>query len=198
MTNLKSIVSEIKSCMPPETLFSQKDAELFIKNKELLISVGEDLVKGFYSVVLSHEKTKSIFHKDEIAMRAEDLQKWWIASMTGTFGDEYWIWQAYVGVIHVKRGVKNAMMMSMWGWISDFLTENLNKKTDTENAFAIIKAFSRFSATSQALTADTYLETYLTGILKATGFSKTLLNKMVENEINDLAASVSNCSGLNN
>lgn len=49
-----------------------------------------------------------------------------------------------------------------------------------------------------ALTADTYLETYLTGILKATGFSKTLLNKMVENEINDLAASVSNCGGLNN
>ena len=32
MTNLKSIVSEIKSCMPPETLFSHYSTCLYTRN----------------------------------------------------------------------------------------------------------------------------------------------------------------------
>ena len=71
-----------------------------------------------------------------------------------------------------------------------FLSKALFIKTTPENASSLLQAFSRLSATSQALTADTYLETYLTGILKATGFSKNLLDKMVENEINDLVDAV--------
>ena len=44
VNNLLEIVDDIKSGMPPETLFSSKDAALFIANKDLLISLGEDLV----------------------------------------------------------------------------------------------------------------------------------------------------------
>ena len=190
VNNLLEIVDDIKSGMPPETLFSSKDAALFIANKDLLISLGEDLVQGFYGIVLSHDKTKAIFKDDEIEMRAEDLKRWWVQSVAGKFDNEYWIWLAYVGVIHVRRGVKNAMMMSMWGWMFDFLSKALFIKTTPENASSLLQAFSRLSATSQALTADTYLETYLTGILTATGFSKNLLDKMVENEINDLVDAV--------
>ena len=40
VSNLLEIVDDIKSGMPPETLFSSKDAALFIANKDLLISLG--------------------------------------------------------------------------------------------------------------------------------------------------------------
>ena len=111
VNNLLEIVEDIKSGMPPETLFSSQDAALFLANKDLLISLGDDLVKGFYGIVLSHDKTKAIFKDDEIEMRAADLKHWWVQSVAGKFDNEYWIWQAYVGVIHVKRGVKNAMIV---------------------------------------------------------------------------------------
>ena len=71
VNNLLEIVQHIKSGMPPETLFSSKDAALFIANKDLLISLGEDLVQGFYGIVLSHDKTKAIFKAS-----ASDFGNW--------------------------------------------------------------------------------------------------------------------------
>ena len=58
VNNLLEIVEDIKSGMPPETLFSSQDAALFLVNKDLLISLGDDLVKGFYGIVLYMVKPK--------------------------------------------------------------------------------------------------------------------------------------------
>lgn len=186
--SLIKMVAEIKSVMPPQTLFSDKDAQVFKNNQDLLLSIGEKLIQGFYAVVGAHAPTKVIFDGDDMGKRASDLKVWWQRSVTGPFDDAYWVWQAFVGVIHVKRGVKNAMMMSMWGWIMDFVNKELADKTDPQNAYQILQSLGRLSATAQALAADSFLETYLSGILRATGFSKKLLDKMVENEINQLVA----------
>lgn len=185
-TDLAQLVKDITEVMPPQTVFSAADAQLFAANQDLLLSLGEGMIKGFYITVLAHAPTKAVFGDDDMAKRAHDLSGWWRRSVTGPFDEKYWVWQAFVGVIHVKRGVKNAMMMSMWGWILDYVTRELADKTEPENAYQIIQSLGRLSATAQALAADSFLETYLNGILRATGFSKNLLDKMVENEINDM------------
>jgi hypothetical protein len=44
------------------------------------------------------------------------LRDWWKRTIEGPVDEDYWAWQAYVGLIHVKRGWKGMREVSRVRW----------------------------------------------------------------------------------
>ncbi len=180
---LNILVTQITRNLPKETLFNDQDAATLQQHQAVLLQLGPDMVFHFYETIFKHDKTREIFAPNERPAREHDFTKWWQKSITGPFNQEYWAWQAFVGVIHVKREVDNSMMTSMWSWMLNYTSEQLHDKVDYVEFGQIMRALQRLSSTCLSLAEDTYIKTYLKGILKATGFKQALLDRMVKNEI---------------
>ncbi|GAB6944749.1 hypothetical protein JCM14467A_15310 [Vulcanisaeta sp. JCM 14467] len=123
--------------IPPPARFSDYDAQVLVKYRPLLESMTEDVVKGFYDVLFSHGPTAAVFQPGERPLRERTLRDWWVRTLRGPFDEDYWLWQAYVGIIHYRRGVTPPMFMGMWGWIIDNVIRKL--KVDPELVSALVK-----------------------------------------------------------
>ncbi len=183
MVALEKFTEEFISQMPPSTVFTAKDYDIIAANQELLLGLEENLVQGFYNTLFDHSKTASIFVEGERPDREETLRKWWQRTIKGPFDNSYWVWQTLVGLIHVKRKVKNTMMIAMWGWILTTLRNELTGKLPEGEIGKVMEAFERLAATVQALTAESYLEHYLMALQKSTGFELSLLDNLVATEV---------------
>lgn len=185
-TILADMTKKILEQMPPSTRFSDADYLVVAKHRQVLLSLEEAVVQGFYDTLFAHAPTKAIFHEGERPAREQTLRDWWRRTLKGPFDDEYWTWQTFVGLIHIKRGVKNPMMIAMWGWALTTLRQGLQNQLSHDDLKQLMASLERLAATTQALTAESYLENYLTALTKSTGFSPMLLDRFVENEVDEL------------
>lgn len=189
MTNnpkLIDIVDKIKLNIPPEVIFDESNAATLIEHKDLLLAKGPGMVDAFYATLMNYEKTKEIFKEGELPDRMRDFLAWWERSVQGPFDNSYWEWQAFVGVIHVQRGVTNAMMLSMWGWLQNYIEQAITDEVDSSVRLAICQSLRKLASTAQAYAADSFMETYVNGVMRATGFKRVLLDRMVHTEIDDI------------
>jgi hypothetical protein len=186
MSALREITTAILAQMPPANRFSPEDAQVILSHKALLASLEEKLVQGFYDTLFDHAPTRAIFVDGERPAREETLRRWWQRTIAGPFDDHYWEWQTLVGLIHVKRGVENPMMISMWGWTLTTLQNELEAALPPADLACLLKSFLRLAATAQALTAESYLKHYIKALAGATGFELGLLDRLVHNEVDDL------------
>ncbi len=187
MTTLVDIMNDVFQAMPESARFSENDAKKIQENSAVLLDLGDGLINGFYNTVFSHTATASVFEDNERPMREKSLTDWWKRTVNGPFNDEYWAWQTYVGLLHIKRGVSNPMMMSMWSWILDYLNKELAQAglSETETN-ALVMSFQRLSSTTSSLIGDSVFRFYLEALINATGFKSSLLERMVKNEIDQL------------
>lgn len=187
MSKLIEIMQSVLEDMPDSTRFSEEDAQVIDRNQDAIKALGGDLVKGFYDTLYAYPKTAAVFREGERPMREESLAKWWDRAISGPFDETYWAWQTYVGLLHIKRHVSNPMMISMWGWVLNFLAERLPQSEVPEaDQVALLEAFQRMAATTEALIGDSVFRFYLQGLLEATGFNDKLLDRMVQSEINSM------------
>ncbi|HSH01687.1 MAG TPA: protoglobin domain-containing protein [Anaerolineae bacterium] len=188
MGTLNELTNSILVQIPPAARFTPEDAQRIIDNQAALLTFEDAIVAGFYEALYSHGPTKAIFVEGERPDREETLRKWWRRTVSGPFDADYWGWQALVGLIHVKRKVKNVMMIGMWGWILTFLREAVTNEASVDDELLV--SFERLAATVKALTAESYLEHYIKALQNATGFEAKLLERMVATEVDDLVQSV--------
>lgn len=192
MVALEKFTEEFISQMPPSTVFTAKDYDKIAANQQILLELEDKLVQGFYNTLFNHSKTAAIFVEGERPDREETLRKWWQRTIKGPFDNNYWVWQTLVGLIHVKRKVKNPMMIAMWGWILTTLRQELTGKLQEGELGKLMAAFERLAATVQSLTAESYLEHYLIALQKSTGFETSLLDNMVATEVESLLEEAKN------
>jgi len=179
MISIQDITAKIFADMPTETRFGTQDAECISKHRSLLLGLEDDIVKGFYDVLYKYPRTFEILKNDDRSKREAVLRSWWQKTLNSDFGDDYWQWQAFVGLVHIKQKVSNPMMISMWGWLLITLSSLLKDKVDEAERIAIATAFGRLAATIQALTAESVLVNNLAAITDATGFNHKLLDRLV-------------------
>jgi hypothetical protein len=184
--SLQEITQQIIGQMPPQTRFRADDPAIIHQHQAFLLSLEDDIVAGFYNTLFAHPPTAAIFSAGERPAREQTLRDWWQRTVTGTFNDEYWVWQTLVGLIHVKREVKNPMMIAMWGWVLNTLGQASQSQLPADQANALMGAMERLAATCQSLTAESYLEHYLIALRDATGFNQKLLDQMVRTGVEDL------------
>lgn len=185
-SDLQQITSQIIQQMPPQTRFRPGDIEMIHQYQAQLLGFEDTLVAGFYDTLFSHPPTAVIFSEGERPDREQTLRNWWQRTVTGKFDQDYWVWQALVGLIHVKRQVKNPMMIGMWGWALTNVREGLQEDISPDELAKLMASLERLAATCQALTAESYLEHYLIALREATGFNQRLLDQMVRNGVEEL------------
>lgn len=187
-SSLQAMTQAIMDKMPPSCCFSAEDGHLIVQHRNLLLDLEDELIQGFYATIFAHEPMREIFQPEERQAREEMLRQWWQRTVSGPFDEHYWAWQTLVGLVHVKRGVKNAMMIAMWGWVINWLCQRIGTAMDEQEAERLRGSFKRLAATVQALTAESYLEHYISALQRATGFKPALLDRLAFTEIDQMLA----------
>jgi len=169
---LKEIARQAMEEIALEARFRPEDHQVLLKHKDRLLALTDDLVKTFYDSLFATPSTRKVFHEGERPAREKTLRDWWRKTVEGPVDEEYWAWQAYVGLLHVKRVVTNPMMMGQAFMIEDLVRTHLD---DPEVAGAI----RRLMATVAAIIAYGYEKAQLLSIEETTGISQELIKTNV-------------------
>lgn len=180
---LSEIRKKIMDEMPPEWRFRPEDGKAITKHKDLLLSLTDELVQGFYDTLYAHPATKSVFRDGERPDREQTLRDWWIKTVEGPHDDRFWDWMTYVGLLHVKRKVKNNMMLAAWGYVINLSRNRILEQLSPEEARGLLEALVRLGKTVQALIAEGYLEIYLKSVQEGSGMSAQLMDQLVKVEL---------------
>ena len=169
---LKEIARQAIEDMALEARFRPEDHQVLLKHKDSLLALTDELVKAFYDTLFATPSTRKVFHEGERPAREKTLRDWWQKTVEGPVDEEYWAWQAYVGLIHVKREVSNPMMLGQAFMIEDLVRTHLD---DPE----VAGAMRRLMATVAAIIAYGYEKAQLLSIEETTGISQELIKTNV-------------------
>ncbi len=183
---LAEITQQILDQMPQETRLAAYDIETIRANKDFLFKKAEMIVKDFYDTVFSHTETAAIFHEGERPAREKSLTDWIVKTVTGDFDAAYWEWQTFVGILHIKRKVKNNMMIAMMGRISNIIATEAIKELEVDVAIKLKDAWMKLASTVLALIGESYHIFYMKAVGNTTGLSSVLLENTVKVEIDNL------------
>ncbi len=172
--------------MPDSTRFNEQDAHVIHSYHDLLSTLEDDLVTGFYDLLYNTPATQKILAQDERSHREQTLRHWWQKTITSDFDASYWEWQTFVGLVHIKQKVSNPMMIAMWGWILATLRQSLKPQLPAEQLDNLMLAFEKLAFTIQALIVESFLQNYVKAIEKATGFNNALIDRMVSLQIDEM------------
>ncbi|MDD4933084.1 MAG: protoglobin domain-containing protein [Methylacidiphilaceae bacterium] len=183
--HLAAVTEAVFSQLPPSVRFSSEDEAFLAGHAPELARLEDHLVQGFYDILFAHAATARVLSSGERAEREMALRRWWRRTLQGPFDTHYWEWQAAVGLIHVRVGVSNPMMIGMWGWTLNALQEALAGKLSLppQEAGRLMEVFHRLAATVQALTAESYLQNYLAVLANSTGITAELIHRLVAVEL---------------
>lgn len=186
MTSIHQVTAKIFADMPVETRFGDQDAACLAKHRDLLLGLEDRIVQGFYDVLFAHSQTADILNKDGREKREMTLRNWWQKTLNSEFNDDYWEWQVFVGLVHIKQKVTNPMMISMWGWLLIALRSALQDQLPPADYVLVLNAFGRLATSIQALIAESVMLNSLQAITDATGFNPRLMDRLVDLQIDDM------------
>ncbi len=183
---LESVTLQILEQLPEETKLTDFDIEIIKKNKEFIFNKADLVVKDFYDTLYGNPETKAVFHEGERPAREKSLKDWIVKTVEGDFSLDYWKWQTFVGILHVKRKVKNNMMIAMMGRLSDLISTAAIKDLSPQDAIDLKSAWSKLASTVLSLIAESYHVFYKQAITNTSGLSDKLLENTVAIEIDNL------------
>jgi len=183
--NLYELTRSIIDSIPAQQRFSTEDEALLLAHRDALLALEDELVKGFYDAIEANPNINALLGHGARAEREATLRRWWQRTLAGPIDEKYWAWQALVGVVHIKVGVKNPTMMGMWNWILTRLRERVTAEVvgSAEAAAQVMACVERLALTTQAITAESFLLNYLETVIRLTGFKPALLERMFNTEI---------------
>lgn len=165
-----ALTQEFWSQLPPQARFRPlEDAKTFARHKEAMRSWVDAVVQGFYDTLFAHPATRAIFREGERPAREKTLRDWYLRTVEGPFNGQYFAWQTLVGLVHVRRGVTNAMMAAMWNWVVDTVSRLARQTLPQGEAEALADAWRRLGFTVMALISESYLHAYLEALAQAEG-----------------------------
>jgi len=165
---LREIARQAMEDMAQEARFRPEDHQVLLKHKDRLLALTDELVKAFYDTLFATPSTRKVFHEGERPEREKTLRDWWQRTIEGPVDEDYWAWQAYVGLIHVKRVVTNPMMLGQAFMIEDLVRTHLD---DPE----VAGAMRRLMATVAAIIAYGYERAQLLSVEESTGMGQELI-----------------------
>jgi len=187
-----AIAQEIWSQLPPQARFRPvEDGKILARHRTFLEGLTEGLVQGFYDTLFAHPPTRAVFREGERPLREKTLRDWYLRTLAGPFNGQYFAWQALVGLVHLRRGVTNAMMTSMWNWITEEVARKAQEALPPEEAWALEGAFRRLAFTVAALISEEYLDAYLEALAESMGQEPASFRALAQREAERLLGELS-------
>lgn len=184
MMDLERLQAEILAEMVPESVVNALDAAAIADHTGFLLGIEDRLVAGFYDTLMAHHETAQVFAPDERPAREETLRHWWRRTVTGPLDAGYWSWMGLVGVVHIRRGVRNPMMLSMMAFVENAVHhEAVAAGLPAEEVEALRTAFSHLGHTASAVISESYTQSYVSALQALGGLNPKLLANMLSIEI---------------
>jgi len=184
--DLSVVTQEIFQSIPHAIVPDSQDALLIQKHNKLLMTYEDALVTGFYDTVYGDDNLKDQLSADERKAREQTLRQWYQVSMKGNFDEQYWKWQTFVGVVHVKHKISNAAMLGMWGWMMSFLQAKLLQDLDVAEAIKVLAVLQKLQAVVSSLTVESFIVTQKEAIHMASGLNDAILGRLISTEIDQM------------
>ena len=173
------IAREAIGQMPPETRFNKTHAETLVRHKDELMAFKDEFVKGFYDILFAHPPTAKVFEEGERAERESTLGMFYERVLAGPHDEEFFAWLAFVGPVHVVRGVTNPMMLAMTSYMVNFVRQRVK---DHPEGDAILEAFVHLAATLGAIIAYGYEMAWKKALENVVGIPPTLSERAAHEE----------------
>lgn len=182
--DLAKLQGEIVSEMVPASLVSAADALAIARHADLLLGMEDVLVADFYDALLAHDPTADVFEPGERPRREATLRQWWRRTVTGPLDERYWAWMGLVGVVHIRRGVRNPMMLSAMALVEDVVHREARAAgLEPDDVDALETAFAHVARTASAVISESYTQSYVGALQALGGLNPKLLANMLAIEI---------------
>ncbi|RMF54522.1 MAG: hypothetical protein D6748_16310 [Calditrichaeota bacterium] len=164
---------------------SKKDFEVLREFSPILEEWEKDVVKIFYDTLFEYEPTAKVFQKNERPAREVTLQNWWKQLLSGEYDLAFWEHQWLVGLVHVKREVRNHYMLGMISRLQTYVLDRCFSDFEPVTARMVYGAFKRVTDVIGGLIAEGYFTKYLEAVESA-GIKRTVLDRMVALEVDKM------------
>ncbi len=161
------------------TGLSSNDLEILKKYKDIALQWTDDLVKSFYDILFSYEPTASIFREGEREERENTLKDWY-RRLFEEINSDFWIWQWYVGIVHIKRKVYNRYMLGMLSRIQQMFLDKAVQNLPIEEALELYRAFKKATDVIAGVIAEGYHLTYVESLQTVAGVDKQFVGKIMK------------------
>jgi hypothetical protein len=98
------------------------------------------------------------------------------------------LWMTFVGVVHIRRRVKNPMMVSAMTVISDHVHQRARAELDADAVEKLQTAFSHLTTTIISLISESFTQSYIGALRNLAGLDENLTSRMLAIEVKDLEA----------
>lgn len=171
---------------PPPCRVSPEQAHLIARHADQLLTLGPEIVQGFYDTLFAHPPTAAVFVDGERPMREQTLVQWWTRTVTGPIDDDYWAWMALVGLTHVIRRVTNPMMLGMAEYVARFVSENAHRlDVPADEREALVEGFRRVAAMTSSIITYAYDHAVSSALFDVAGMPEALLARLRDQEIQE-------------
>lgn len=186
--DLNQMVDGILTALVPSALPRPEDHETLARNSAWLLSLENEVVALFYDTLYAYAPTNGVFVEGERADREQTLRVWWQRTVGSPIDKEYFRWMAFVGIVHIKRGVTNPMMLSMLQVVTDHVVVVARVALGEAEAVRLQQAFARISTTVGAIISEAYTIGYLGALEDLAGLDPKLTARMLAMEVKRIEA----------
>ncbi len=169
--------------------YHEEDWNILQEEAEVIASWAPEIVTVFYDTLYAIDETKAVFNEGE-RPKVEKTLADWVATITkGQQRSEFWDHQWFIGLLHVKRGVKNLYLLGMMNRVQQVVLANCVKTYDKDRAYQVFEAFLRISGVISALIAESYgivVENSTQAGLSKVGMNPALLKRIKNKQIDKM------------
>lgn len=186
--DLHQMVDGILAALVPAALPRPEDHETLASNRAWLLSMETEIVALFYDTLYAYPPTAGVFVDGEREGREQTLRAWWQRTVGAPLDMEYFRWMAFVGIVHIKRGVTNPMMLSMLQIVSDHVIVVARIALGEAEAVKLQQAFARIATVVGAIISEAYTIGYLGALEDLAGLDPKLTARMLGMEVTRIEA----------
>ena len=148
----------------------------------------EEVTQAFYDTLYGHGSTHAVFRDGERPAREDTLRNWYDIVTGGKIDDNFWQWQWFVGLIHIPRGITNPFMLGMMSCVQQLFRSKCYGTFEPAKAEEVFGAFKRVTDIIAGLIAEGYFQSYVQAMERMSGQSRTLIDRMVYLEVEEMIA----------
>ena len=184
--DLAALVDRIIESIVPQALPRADDVATLERHRPWLLGIEDEVVTLFYDTLYAYPVTAEVFTAGERAAREATLRAWWQRTVGVTIDLTYYRWMCLVGIVHIRRGVRNPMMLSMLHMVSEHVVTRAEADLGAPEACALQQAFARISTAVGAIISEAYTMGYVGALEDLGGLDPKLTDRMLQLELKRL------------
>jgi len=104
--------------------------------------------------------------------------------VTGSWDDDYLVWMAFIGLVHVTKGAANPMMLAASDHVVQLVVDALVRfEIPEEERWALLDAVGRLAGTVRVVIAWSHERAVSTALYEAAGMPEGLLARLRDQEV---------------